>query len=104
MDKDKEGKRMKNIIEELFYGNLNPEERIVPTDPEYRSLNRKISDLMEEVKQRFSESNFAVLEQILDLNGESNSMVTSEAFVQGFRMGALVMVEVFCGEGKGLGK
>lgn len=92
---------MKNIIEELFYGNLNPEERIVPTDPEYRPLNRKISELMEEAKQRFSESDFAVLEEILDLNGESSSMVTSEAFVQGFRMGALVMVEVFCGEGKG---
>ncbi|MGG6312402.1 DUF6809 family protein [Paenibacillus macerans] len=91
---------MKNIIEELFYGNLNPEERIVPTDPEYRSLNRKISDLMEEVKQRFSERDFAALEEILDLNGESNSMVISEAFVQGFKMGALVMMEVFCGEGK----
>ncbi|WP_178019619.1 DUF6809 family protein [uncultured Paenibacillus sp.] len=95
---------MKSILEEIYNGNLNPEERMVPTDPEYRSLNRKISDLMEEVKQRFSESDFAVLEQILDLNGESNSMVTSEAFVQGFRMGALVMVEVFCGEGKGFEK
>lgn len=95
---------MKNIIEELFYGNLSPEARIVPTDPEYRPLNRKISELMEEVKQRFSENDFAALEEIMDLNGESSSMVISEAFVQGFRMGALVMVEVFCGDGKGFEK
>ncbi|WP_410771965.1 DUF6809 family protein [Fontibacillus sp. BL9] len=93
---------MKNIIEELYYGNLRPEERIVPTDPEYREINRKNSELLEEVKRKFSESDFEILEQILDLNGESNSMVTSEAFVQGFRMGALVMVEVFLGEGKGV--
>lgn len=92
---------MKSILEKIYYGNLNPEERMVPTDPEYRPLNRKISDLMEEVKQRFSESDFKALEEILDLNGESSSMVTSEAFVQGFRMGALVMMEVFCGEGVG---
>ncbi|WP_018751155.1 DUF6809 family protein [Paenibacillus sanguinis] len=92
---------MKSILERIYYGNLNPEERVVPTDPEYRLLNRKVSDLMEEVKQRFSEDDFATLEKILDMNGESSSMVTSEAFVQGFRMGALVMVEVFCGEGKG---
>lgn len=95
---------MKNIIEELYYGNLRPEEHIVPSNSEYRPLTRKISALMEEAKQRFSEDDFTTLEEILDLNGESNSMVISEAFVQGFRMGALVMVEVFLGEGKGFGK
>ncbi|RCX19727.1 hypothetical protein DFP94_104181 [Fontibacillus phaseoli] len=92
---------MKSILEELYRGNLNPQERMVPTAPEYRLLNRKISDLMEELKQRFSEDDFKALEEILDLNGESNSMLTSTAYVQGFRMGALVMVEVFGGEGKG---
>ncbi|MDN4067935.1 hypothetical protein QYF50_08525 [Paenibacillus vini] len=95
---------MKSILEELYRGNLNPQERMVPTVPEYRLLNRKTSDLMEELKQRFSEDDFKVLEKILDLNGESNSILTSEAFVQGFRMGVLVMIEVFCGEGKGVEK
>lgn len=90
---------MKNIIEELYYGNLHPEERIVPTDPEYRPLNRKVSKLIEEAKERLLENDFATLEQILDLTSDSSSMVTSASFVEGFRMGALVMVEVFCGGG-----
>lgn len=89
---------MRRVLEEIYHGNLNPEERMVPKDPEYRPLNRKISQLMEEAKQRLSKSEFAALEQILDLNGESSSMVASEAFAQGFRMGALVMMEVFDGE------
>lgn len=94
-----EGDRcMKSIVEEIFSGNLKPEERTVPTDPDYRPLNKKISDLMQEAKVSFSDNDFATLEQILDLNGESNSMVIREAFVQGFRMGMLVMVEVFCGD------
>lgn len=88
---------MKSVIEELYYGNLHPEERIVPTDPEYRPLNRRISKLMEEARERLSEEDFAILEQILDLTNDSNSMVTSASFIEGFRMGALVMVEVFCG-------
>ncbi|MNP06568.1 hypothetical protein D3C76_985570 [compost metagenome] len=92
------GDFMKRIIEEFYYGSLNLEERMVPTDPEYRPLNRRISELMEEAKSKFSEHDFGLLERILDLNGESSSMVTSEAFVQGFRLGALVMVEVFCGK------
>lgn len=91
---------MKSIVEELFCGNLKPEERMVPTDPDYRPLNKKISEIMQEAKDRFSEKDFATLEQILDLNGESNSMVIKEAFVQGFRMGTLVMVEVFCRDGE----
>ncbi|MFL0557351.1 DUF6809 family protein, partial [Paenibacillus barengoltzii] len=95
-----EGERgMKSIVEEIFYGNLRPEERIVPRDPDYRPLNKKNFDLMQEAKESFSEKDFATLEQILDLNGESNSMVIREAFVQGFRMGTLVMIEVFCEEG-----
>lgn len=92
---------MKSILEELYRGNLNPQERMVPTVPEYRLLNRKISDLMEELKQKFSEDDFKAFEEILDLNGESNSMLTSTAFAQGFKMGALVMMEVFCSEEKG---
>ena len=81
---------MKSIIEELYYGKLHPEERIVPTDSEYRSLNRKISKMMEEARERLSEKDFATLEQILDLTSDSGSMVTSASFVEGFRIGALV--------------
>jgi len=95
---------MKNVVEELYYGNLNPEEQIVPTDPEYRAINRKITELIETAKVRFSESDFAALEEILDLNGESNGILARASFVQGFRMGALVLVEVFGGEGKGIGE
>lgn len=91
---------MKNILDELYYGNLHPEECIIPTDPEYRPLNKKISKLMEEARERLSEKDFATLEQILDLTSDSSSMVTSASFVEGFRIGALVMVEVFCREGK----
>lgn len=44
---------MKSILEELYRGNLSPEEQMVPTSPEYRPLNRKISELKAEVKDRF---------------------------------------------------
>lgn len=38
---------------------------------------------MEELKQRFSEDDVKALKEILDLISESNSMLTSTAFVQG---------------------
>lgn len=78
---------MKSILEELYYGNLNPEELIIPQEPEYRPLNKKISALTEEYKQRFSEKDFKSIEYIMDLMGESNSMHSCAAFIHGYSWG-----------------
>lgn len=34
-------------MQQKNYGNLNLEEQIVPADPEYRAMNRKITELIE---------------------------------------------------------
>lgn len=31
---------MPSLLESLYYGNLNPVERVVSNDPQYRQLNR----------------------------------------------------------------
>lgn len=86
---------MNSILDELYYGELNPEELIVPQDPEYRPLNRKIAELLDDCKKRFSEDDFKSIEYIMDLMGESNSMNSNASFNHGFRIGALMMIEVF---------
>ncbi|WP_369008893.1 DUF6809 family protein [Paenibacillus xylanexedens] len=40
---EKGGCDVGNIIEKLYYGNLRPEENIVPKDSEYRSINKEIT-------------------------------------------------------------
>ncbi|WP_337588181.1 DUF6809 family protein [Paenibacillus graminis] len=42
-------------------------------------------------------SEFEEIERLLDLVGELNSMHAAAAFVQGYRMGALMITEVYCG-------
>lgn len=89
---------MKTISEELYEGNIYPDERIVSKDPEYRPLNKKISDTIEMWKKKLSEDDYNQLEALLDLRSELSSMEASESFMYGFRLSALIMIEVFTGK------
>jgi len=89
---------MKTILEELYDGNIYPDELIVSKDPEYRPLNKRISDMLAMWKKKLSEDDYNQLENLLDLRSQSSSMEASESFMYGFRLGALIMIEVFTGK------
>jgi hypothetical protein len=87
--------KMKSILSDLYEGKLHPDETIMPTDPEYRQNNRAISKSLEVCKIKFSESDFKLLEEVLNLYGTSHAMLNSATFIEGFRVGVLMMIEVF---------
>lgn len=89
---------MKSILEELYGGNINPDELIVSKDPEYRPLNKRISDTLDIWKKKLSENDYSQLESLLDLCSKSSSMEASESFMYGFKLGALIMIEVLTGK------
>ena len=89
---------MKTILEELYDGNIYPDELIISKDPEYRPLNKRISDMLAMWKKKLSEEDYNQLETLLDLRSESSSMEASESFMYGFRLGALIMIEVLTGK------
>lgn len=72
---------MKSILKDFYFGNIRPEE--------------EISDSMQYFKKNLSENDFELLKEMMDLSGQAKAMQAAETFVQGFRMGALTMVEVF---------
>lgn len=89
---------MKSILADLYGGKLHPDEKIVPNEPEYNQLNREISDKLELCKERMSESDFMLLDDILNLYGQSHATHARASFIYGFRMGALLITEVFTGQ------
>ena len=91
---------MNSILSDLYEGKLHPDETIMLTDPEYLQNNRAISNTIEACKKKFSESDFKLLEEVLDLYGTSRAMLNSASFVEGFKVGALVMIEVIKGREK----
>ncbi|MGV2966671.1 DUF6809 family protein [Paenibacillus sp. AGC30] len=84
---------MKSILEEIYYGNLRPEENIVPKDSEYRSINKEITVNIEKFQKKLSEDDFKQLEELLDMTDQVHSMHSKEAFASGFKIGTLIMIE-----------
>ncbi|PWW42998.1 MULTISPECIES: DUF6809 family protein [Paenibacillus] len=85
---------MNSILEALYNGRLRPDETMMPTHPEYQMLGQQISAKTEQWKNRLSEEEFGELEQLFDLCGQCDGMHSEAAFVQGFRIGANMLIEV----------
>jgi predicted metallo-beta-lactamase superfamily hydrolase len=85
---------MKTILEELYDGNIYPDELIVSKDPEYRPLNQEISNTMKIWRSKLSEDDYEQLEALMDLRCKSTSMEASATFMYGFKLGAIIMIEV----------
>jgi hypothetical protein len=88
---------MKPILEELHARKINPDELIIPQDPQYRPLNQKIAASMKIWQTKLSEADYQQLEALLDLRYQSSIMEASAAFAHGFKLGALIMIEVLTG-------
>ncbi len=62
---------MKSILEELFYGQFFPFERIVPHDPGYRPLNQKISGLKQKLQARLPAEDYQTQKTCLNWKDQS---------------------------------
>ncbi|HBE77813.1 MAG TPA: hypothetical protein DDW65_08505 [Firmicutes bacterium] len=89
---------MKPILEELYLGRLYPLEQIVPQDPEFHSVNQKKSDLVKILETKLSAEDDQALEELLDLDCQASVMEAYTSFEYGFKLGALMMLEILGGK------
>lgn len=85
---------MKTILKALYRGQINPDEVIVPPQPEYRSVSRKVSAQTVQWRERLGEEAFRELEEYFDLCDSASSMHVEAAFLHGFKLGANLLLEV----------
>ena len=82
------------ILEDLWSGRFYPAETVVPTDPEYREVNRAISEKMERLQAQLPREQFALVEQVLEQMALSHSMELENQFCFGFAAGMKLQQEV----------
>ena len=86
---------MSNIIEELFYGNLEPQELSTEITPK---LKRKLNELVkkeEELTSKLSEEEKELLSNYVSAYNEFSSISISDSFISGFRFGARFAYDTF---------
>ncbi|MEK3838080.1 MULTISPECIES: DUF6809 family protein [unclassified Paenibacillus] len=84
---------MKTILEALYHGKLQPDMNIVPSHPEYRSACRQVTAETQQWPERLGEEVFRELEEYLDLCDSVNSIRVEAAFIEGFKLGANLLIE-----------
>ncbi len=86
---------MSNIIEELFYGNLEPQELTTEITPK---LKKKLNELVkkeEELTSKLSEEEKKLFSNYVSAYNEFSSISISDSFISGFRFGARFAYDTF---------
>ena len=92
---------MSNIIEELFYGNLEPQELTTEITPR---LKRKLNELVkkeEELTALLPEKERELFTNYVSTYNAFSSISISDGFISGFRFGARFTYDTFVANSKG---
>lgn len=92
---------MSSIIEELFYGNLEPQELTTEITPR---LKKKLSDLVkkeDELTSKLPEEEKELFTKYVSAYNEFSSISICDGFVSGFRFGARFTYDTFVKNSKG---
>ncbi len=88
---------MKSILEELWYGNIHPQEDDPYNTSKLKKLSKNTTSHFEKLDETLSDEQKELLEQLMSSYLDFNSLSESVIFTCGFRLGARIMLEVMSG-------
>lgn len=86
---------MKNILEQLYSGELVPAESKIEGNEEYETLCRRSLKEIENFTEKLDQESQKEFQNLLDTYLELTFIEKRQSFCDGFRMGAGIMCEVF---------
>ena len=86
---------MQSIIEELYYGNFTPAERICRMSGEYAHILQLVAKNEEKLAETLTEAQKETFEKFKDGTSEISSMTEVTAFTLGFKLGLRLTAEAF---------
>lgn len=85
---------MKNdLLRRLYYGEIHPWERTAPPDAGEQELNQRIDKNIQTLRGYMRAEEVATLEQLLGDIDSLKAEETVQAFIDGYRLGAQLMLE-----------
>ena len=78
---------METILEDLWYGRINPNETIYRDNPEYKKAQKKFNEKKEQLEARLNQEEKPMLEEVEDAFYKSQEDIEKIAYMAGFRLG-----------------
>ena len=82
-----------NILEELYYGNIVPNEKCAKFDDEVKELLKLLNRNEEKLTATLTEVQKETFEKYKDCNREISEISERESFIKGFQLGARIIIE-----------
>jgi hypothetical protein len=88
------GGAIMNILEELYYGNIVPNEKCAKFDDEVKELLKLLNRNEEKLTATLTELQKETFEKYKDCNREISEICEREIFLNGFRLGARIIIDI----------
>lgn len=80
-------------LDNLYVGNLNPNENLHPAYADYSKLQKEACDLEDQVKDKLTPLDRDLFHAMLNARGRVSSMEVCEAFAEGYRIATNLLLE-----------
>ena len=90
---------MNKTLQDIYYGNINPVTKSVDRSSELYKLMKTISESEEKLLKLLQGEEQTLFEQFSNAYIALNSKTAEERFVEGFRLGAKIVIEVISKDG-----
>ena len=85
----------KKFIENLFFGNIDPQARAVKPGSRADTLRTFITDHLPEIENALPNEQRKLYDEILDAQSELDTITELDSFILGFRLGAAFTYDTF---------
>ena len=89
---------MTNFLEELYYGNIDPQARGYRKGSHILKVSENINELEEKLTERLSGEDKALFLDFCNAYGELMGKSSLDFFIAGFRLGAKMLFATFCSD------
>jgi len=83
---------MRNILHELYYGNLRPGEGVLQEEPEYREAANQAYSILSAFLENLDDDSRKLYNQVEIAISARDSIEYAYVYIDGFRTGARIML------------
>ena len=84
-----------DVLEDLFFGKIDPWENRPSNMEEFHLLNQKMSRLSDTLDELLDDEAKSLLDQYLSSRASMETLLSCESFKTGFQLGAQIMMAVY---------
>ena len=90
---EKEARKLRKTLEDLYFGNIKPNEQDIAPNSELRRATDRVTRLENQLTEQLGEAGQAALAKLIESQQEIDSITALENFILGFRLGIRLISE-----------